>query len=525
MAQPLQAINLVAPGFKGVNTEDSPITEDFAFADVADNAVIDKRGRIAARRGVRLYTADRTPLGDGFADKVHFFYDDAGNEEIFVAGNSKIFKATTVTKPHDTLVDITPAGYTIADNNWKIVNFNDAAYFFQRGQEPLVYTAADGLQTFGEATGEATDPSLYCNEVLAAYGRLWVVDTGTNTQTIHWSDLLVGTDFTQDGTGTGGSIDISKVWPDGYDEVRALVAHNDLLIILGKHSIVVYSGAVSPANMVLSDTVAGIGCICRNSVQNIGSDVLFMSDDGLRSFGRTIQEKSMPISDLSTNVRTELVDLIDNRSCATESAYSPEYAFYLIAFPDQNTVYCFDLKGKLENNSFRATRWPGSKFKSFKRKNTDGTLLIGTEDGLGYYDGFSDEVNEAGTITLTPYLFRYYSPALTFGDPSKLKFLKKLRPTIVGANTATVYLKWAYDFDSSYSTAEFNVGNQIPYYYNEPITEYMVAEFTGGITTTRTSINASGSGSVVTIGLESEINGFALSLQEINVLALTGKTL
>jgi hypothetical protein len=250
-----------------------------------------------------------------------------------------------------------------------------------------------------------------------------------------------------------------------------------------------------------------------------------MSDDGLRSFGRTIQEKSMPLSDLSTNVRTELVELIDNRSCATESAYSPEHAFYLIAFPDQNTVYCFDLKGKLENNSFRATRWPGSKFKSFKRKNTDGTLLIGTADGLGYYDGFSDEINEAGTIVATAYLFRYYSPALTFGDPSKLKFLKKLRPTLVGANTATVYLKWAYDFNTVYSTAEFTVGNQIPYYFNQFPAEYMVAEFTGGNTTTRTPINASGSGSVVTIGLESEINGFALSLQEINVLALMGKTL
>ena len=533
MAQPLQAINLVAPGFKGVNTEDSPIAEDFSFADVADNAVIDKRGRIAARKGIRLYTKDRTPLGDGFAQKVHFFYDDAGNEETFVAGNNKILQVTTTSDPDDTLLDITPAGYTITDNNWKIVNFNNAAYFFQRGQEPLVYTGANGLQTFGEATGETTDPSLYCNEVLAAYGRLWVVDNGTNTQTIYWSDLLIGTAFTG---GTSGSLDVSEVWPDGYDEVRALVAHNDLLIILGKHSIVVYGGAVSPANMVLSDTVAGIGCICRNSVQNIGSDVLFMSDDGLRSFGRTIQEKSMPISDLSINVRTELVDLIDNRSCATESAYSPEEAFYLIAFPDQDTVYCFDLKGRLENNSFRTTRWPGSKFKSFRRKNTDGKLLIGTKDGLGFYDGYSDQVNNSGSIEQDSYLFKYYSPALTFGDPSKLKFLKKLRPTIVGANSSTVFMKWAYDFGTTESTEAFSIGNQVPFNFNEPASQFgespdingtyfQVAEYTGGGITTRRSVNTTGSGSVVTIGMESEINGFPLSLQEINVLALMGKTL
>ena len=230
------------------------------------------------------------------------------------------------------------------------------------------------------------------------------------------------------------------------------------------------------------------------------------------------------------------MDLIDNRSCATESAYSPEHAFYLVAFPDQDTVYCFDLKGKLENNAFRATRWPGSKFKSFERKNTDGTLLIGTKDGLGFYDGYSDQVNNSGSIEQDSYLFKYYSPALTFGDPSKLKFLKKLRPTIVGANSSTVFMKWAYDFGTTESTEAFNIGNQVPFNFNEPAsqfgespdingTSFRVAEYTGGGITTRRSVNTTGSGSVVTIGMESEINGFPLSLQEINVLALMGKTL
>jgi hypothetical protein len=522
MAQPLQSINLVAPGFKGVNTEDSPIAEDFSFADVADNAVIDKRGRIASRKGVDLFTVDRTLLGDSYATQIHHFYDDAGNEEIFVTGNNKIFKTTSTVDPDDTLVDITPSGYTVTGDNWKIVNFNDKAYFFQRGLEPLVYDDATGLRTFGSATGSPTNPTLFCNEALAAYGRLFVVDSGTNTQTIYWSDLLIGTDFSG---GSSGSIDVSKAWPDGYDEVRVLVAHNDKLIILGKHSVLVYGNAFSPALMALEDTVAGVGCICRNSVQSIGTDVLFMSQDGLRSFGRTIQEKSLPISDLSLNVKTELIAIIDNRSCQTASVYSPENSFYLITFPDQELTYCFDLKGRLENNAYRVTRWTGAPFKTYERKNTDGTLLVGTVDGLGKYSGYSDQFNDSGTITPNSYIFRYYSPGLTFGDPSKLKFLKKLRPTLVGANSATVFVKWAYDFGTTFSTTEFIVGNQTPYDYNTPTSEYTVAEYTGGSTVSRPPVNTTGSGSVITIGLESEINGFALSLQEINVLALMGKTL
>ncbi len=504
MAQPLQSINLVAPAFKGVNTEDSPIAQDPSYADVADNAVIDKRGRIAARKGIDVITTNKTELGTDYVHKIHYFYDDAGNEVVFSAGNNKIMTGTT------TLTDVTPAAYTITTNNWKIVNFNDKAYFFQRGYDPLVYDNATGLRTFTVANGGATAATLKCHEALAAYGRLWVVDNATDTQTIYWSDLLIGSDFTG---GSSGSIDVSKAWPDGYDEVRALAAHNNTLIIFGKHSILVYGGASSPASMALVDTVAGVGCICRNSVQHIGTDVLFMSNTGLRSLGRTIQEKSLPISDLSLNVKTEIISLINNRTLPTASVYSPENSFYVIAFPDQLTAYCFDLKGRLENGAYRVTRWTSIPHKSFEVK-TDGTLYIGTTDGIGTYSGYVDNT--------TAYRFRYYSPGLTFGDPAKTKLLKKLRPTLVGATGATVFMKWAYDLATDFKTYEFTVGNQVPAYYG--LDEFAIGEFTGGELTTRNSVQATGNGSIITIGLEADINGSALSLQEINVLALMGKT-
>jgi hypothetical protein len=49
-------------------------------------------------------------------------------------------------------------------------------------------------------------------------------------------------------------------------------------------------------------------------------------------------------------------------------------------------------------------------------------------------------------------------------------------------------------------------------------------EFTGGASTTRKALNASGNGSTIVVGLEADINGSALSLQEINILALLGRT-
>jgi hypothetical protein len=543
MAQPLQSINLVAPAFKGINTEDSPIAQDPSFADVADNAVIDKRGRIAARKGFNLLTSGN-PTGNDFIHAVHYFFDET-TEEVFSAGNNKIFSGLS------TLTDLTtPLSYTITDNDWKIVNFNDKAYFFQRGHEPLVYDTANGLRTFGTVNGYTTSTLMKCHEALSAYGRLWIADSDTESQIIHWSDLLRGNIFGPDAVnaspavypGSAGSIDVSKAWPDGQDEIVALSAHNGTLIVFGKHSILVYANAVSPTTMILADTIAGVGCIDRNSVQHIGTDVLFMSYSGLRSLGRVVQEKSLPLSDLSGTIKTELIEIINNNSSPVASVYSPENSFYLISFRDDNVTFCFDLKGALETGSFRVTRWPSSKFKCFERKK-DGTLYVGTANGIGIYGGYDDN-NES-------YRFRYYSPSLTFGDSSKTKFLKSLTPTVIGGNNATVVFKWAYDFSTSFSSQEITIGDQVPYYFSNPVdntgtpidagglADYSnpvdgngdpivtggLAFFTGGTEISRQKVNATGSGTVITIGAEADINGDALSLQEINVLALIGRTI
>jgi len=507
MAQELKSINLVAPAFKGVNTEDSPLAQDPSFAEIADNAVIDKRGRIAARKGHTVVTTNKTVLGTDSLYSIKEYRDDAGNTKVFSVGNNKIISGTT------TLVDETPGSYTISANDWKIVNFNDHLFFFQRGYEPLIYSnhvgSVEALSSHPHATGVAS--TMYGHEVLAAYGRLWTADFSTNKSTIYWSDLLDGASWSG---GSSGNIDVSKVWPDGYDEIVALAAHNGLLIIFGKHSIIVYDGATSPASMTLSDTVAGIGCVNRDTVQYTGTDVLFLSHTGLKSFGRTIQEKSMPISSLSGNITKDIIAALQNETQFFRSVYSPEEGFYLLTFTGQDVTYCFDVRGTLENGSYRVTRWPSTKFTSYTRLE-DGTLHIGTSSGISTYTGYSD--NGSG------YRFKYYSPSLTFGDSARIKILKKLKPTLVGANNSVVFMKWAYDFDTTYATTEFTVGTQITGFYGE--SEYTTVEFTGGQLTNQRSLNTTGYGTSVQVGLESEIDGSPLSLQEINVMALIGKLL
>ena len=505
MAQQLQSITITAPGFAGVNTQDAPLAQDASFAAVADNCVIDKEGRIAARQGYNVLTTnDLLGTSDGIESMGEFVAND-GDTLFFSAGNNKVFSGTT------TLTDVTPASYTITANNWKMVNFNDSMFFFQRGYEPLVYK--DSTSTFDPMSdhGHATGTPPQGNECLAAFGRLWVADFTDNKSTIYWSDLLNGSHWTG---GSTGSIDITTVWPTGYDTIVALAAHNGFLVIFGRNSIVLYSGAESPASMTLADTISNVGCVSRDAVVSTGKDLIFLDDSGVRSLSRTIQEKSAPIGDISKNVNNDIKSLFAAETGNISMHYSPRQAFVLLNFPDLAVTYAFDTRFPLQDGSFRATTWSHMNALCFAETSTE-KLYIGVQDGIAEYTGYED--NETG------YLLSYFSHPLSFGDTSNLKFLKKINLTTFDGAEATVVLNWAYDYSGSYKKQAYTLPQSNVGQYN--ISEFNTeAEYSSSISLiTRKKINASGQGTVVAVGVETTVEGKPIALQEINIQALMGR--
>jgi len=508
MAQQLQNITVAAPGFAGLNTQDSPIGVDPSFAAVADNCVIDKLGRIGARKGWEaVSTNGSSVLGSSRGiEMVYEFIDNSGDKVVVSAGNNKLFTGTT------TLTDATPTGYTPTANNWKAVTLNDHVYLFQRDHEYVLGTDHGGSFVLEEhsAHSHATGTPPEANEVLAAYGRLWAADITGNKHTVYWSDTLNGHHWTGS---TSGSLDVTTVWPTGFDEITALAAHNGFLIIFGKKSILVYSGASSPASMTLTDTIEGVGCIARDSVQHTGTDILFLSETGVRSFGRTIQEKSMPMRDISKNVRTDLLNLISLQTNPIKSLYSSEEAFYLLTLPDSNTVYCFDMRTALPDGSQRATTWSGMYPLSFAVLE-GGTIYIGISSGIVQYKGYMD-----GAVK---YEMRYFSNPMDFGNTSNLKFLKKFNLTIIGGQNTPTTLNWGYDYTANYTKQAFTFGSSNIGEYG--VSEYnTTAEYTSSILINTPKVNTSGSGEVVTIGIEAEVNGAAFSIQKIDIHALLGR--
>ena len=62
MTAPLVSASIAAPGFFGLNTQESSITLESGYALVADNTIIDKYGRLGARKGWRYVTSGSTGI-------------------------------------------------------------------------------------------------------------------------------------------------------------------------------------------------------------------------------------------------------------------------------------------------------------------------------------------------------------------------------------------------------------------------------------------------------------------------------
>lgn len=512
--QQIQAYAITAPGFYGLNTQDSSLDLASGFALVANNCVIDQYGRVGARKGWSALTSTSTDLGSNDIQSIGEVVTTAGVSYVICAGNGKLFKYTSGSPGSLTTLTYGGGGVapTITANHWQTASLNGKLYLFQSAHDPLVFDPSVSTTQFrrvSEMSGYSGTVQ-QANLVISAYGRLWTANTSTDKVTIKFSDILNGANWS---TGTAGSLDITTVWPKGGDIITALGAHNGFLYIFGQNNILIYSGATDPATMSLHDVVSGIGCIARDSVANTGTDIVFLSNTGVRSLLRTIQEKSAPFRELSKNVRNDLMGYVAAETGTTiKGVYSPVDAFYLLTLTNGKITYCFDTKAQLQDGSARVTSWSLTP-KSYCVRQ-DGSLLMGQTSYLSQYTGNLDNSSN--------YPFQYYTNHTDLGAPVVTSILKRLLVTVIGGNGQYLTFKWGYDFTGAFSSQNVQIPANNVAYYGESEYNYG-ADYSNGQVLQILRAYPTGSGKVVQIGFEADINGSPLSIQKIEIHAKNGK--
>lgn len=503
MAQRLTPLPLRGPGRFGLNTEQAAAVADPRWALELTNAVFDDAGRIAARKGMNLITtgtASEDPTG-----AVHEYIKDRTTKEIISAGEGKIWRGTT------TVTDITGTISTPTTDNWKFVNFNGKVLGVQQGDLPIVYSGT----SFSDLAGEGIENG---NCILAAWGRVWIADE--DQKGISVSDLLDETAYTI-------NLDLQNYWPDGQDLVIGIEEWQDRLLVFGERSILIFKdpdtiGDLTPA-ISLEDTIDS-GALSCDAIVRVGTDLIYLSQEGLRSVNRAIQYESLPASILSTNVRDALVDAIASASPSEMRMAYSEAVGGIICKIGVSYFY-FDRKYPLETGDLRASSWDNIDFYSI-HATTDGTVYFGAGfGGLGKYEGYTDQTDPEGAIS--SYNLRFSS---TWLEAEGREFIpKSARIVLVTSSAMDVQLRWSFDFEDTTATQLGNTGTTAPLYEwgndgtSGPLTEWFEAEWQeSSFQIRRVKYNLTGAGERLQIGVRILVTG-EVSVAQIDLYTKLGR--
>lgn len=432
----LQNISLVSPGKLGLNREQRGSLLSPGFCTKATNFRLGEDGLLTSRKGQTDVTG--TEIATTPNVETLFEYRTAdGTVETIVAWDGGIGSGIDDPEGNDISGSLTDTNGT-----WWMQNFNDKVLAFQSGQALAIYTTTS-FATVVASSGTAPTSGI----AGVAFGRVWQVDNADGAN-LKYSGLLDETDW---GSASAGSIDFSNIWTEGQDQITAIVGYNGSLVVFGKrHIVFIVDGSGSelgldPTAAYVADVIGGTGCVDQQTIQTIGeTDLVFLSQNGVQTLSRVIQEKSNPTKTISKHVRTDLLaDYRAETAGTIRSAYNPDEGLYLLTFPSAGT-WVFDTRFLYQDED-------GDLVAPIFFWDITPTALLSTDAGNLYFGGAGNVYQYDGLTDNGTAIDLYYdSPWLDLGEEigNRLKILKKIGAVIFTSWSGTLSLKWFTDFQT-----------------------------------------------------------------------------
>lgn len=505
----LNVLTIDAPGASGLNTENSGIDLPTEFAKIATNCVISSDGRLASRKGFEAFAPT-----SAFSGTVKSLF-----ETINIDGSSEIIwsNGTDIYQGYPAATDITES-LTLTDGNYKFALLEDTLFATQEGHATVAWQK-NGSTWEQETISRPSSwgATEYPDVCLGAFGHMWVANGATKKTTVWYSEEFNALNFSSSGS---GEINIEEALIGG-DRIVSLGAFADRLVIFCTNQILIYKidGSVDKSQDVwifLEDNIRGIGCIARDSVVNTGTDLMWLSNQGVMSFSRLIQnDGELPIGDVSAQVHSDVQAEISNATAGFKNIKAVWWAAektYVLLFKDTNIFYCFNFRNP---SRIVCTKWDTIKSISSIVYTKDRTLIFGGTDTFFRYANYGSSTDV--------YRTKYYTGYLNFQAPELLKFLKNVSFLIKGFAGQTCVIKWAFDYSDSfksYTLSLAGIGGLIAEY---GIAEYNESEYSSGAQLFDVRANVSSSGQSVQLGFEADIIGSELVIYRIEVQATSGK--
>jgi len=252
-------------------------------------------------------------------------------------------------------------------------------------------------------------------------------------------------DFT---TASGGA----QITP-GFNVVQFKPFRDDLFVF-GTTAIKKISPDVT-AGFVLDQVTANVGCIARDSVLEIGGDLMFLAPDGFRPVSGTSRIGDVELETISKPIQVTLVNLINNYDMDTINGVvirSKSQVRYFVGDSGTDVVDSYGIIGGLANQGGQIG-WEFGELIGFRASCTTSDY-IGTEEFVlhGDYNGKVYREDVGTSFSGNDILSVYATPYLDFGDTEVRKTMRKVNTFVRAEGPVELFLSMAYDW-GDYNTA------------------------------------------------------------------------
>lgn len=286
---------------------------------------------------------------------------------------------------------------------------------------PIVTIIGDGQGA--TATASVSAPPQGLRILINSENRLFGVGSGEFRNTLYASDIL-----DENVWDPANSVVVNG---DDGDEITAVVPHyKNRLIVFKKRRVFqidIPPDATSAADWVISIISNNTGCVATGTAVQVASDILFLSDNGIRSLVRSVADDFSSVGIPISEVVKDVIQSINTGAISVATAIYYDNRYFL-AIPTgasdiNNTILVYNTA----LNAFEGTWSPAVLQFALTNFNNAGsrTMLKKTNGVIEQYSGYKtptaatlDDYKDAGSV----YESYVRTKDFNFGDPFSLKY-------------------------------------------------------------------------------------------------------
>ena len=240
----------------------------------------------------------------------------------------------------------------------------------------------------------------------------------------------------------------SQQYSVGYNIVQIKPFREDLFVF-GTNAIKKFradTATNAPSPFKADSVTTNVGCIARDSVQELGGDLVFLAPDGLRPCAGTARIGDVELSSISKAIQGRLIDIIKNEDLSTLNSTVIRSKSQVRFFVGDDTDEGIGILGGLtfKNGS---VEWEFSELLGMKVACC-ASEFIGAKEYIihGGFDGKIYRQEQGNSFAGTNVISIYSTPYLDFGDTEIRKVIHKLNTFVRAEGPFTMNLNIEYDW-------------------------------------------------------------------------------